>query len=104
MDDSNTRPLLSCTACTTAAVRITLDIIWQTEVDDMSKIVHIQSTGCHVGSDQQLRKMLTKLLHGQVALLLRQVTMQRLCIITIMYQFIGHLLDRKSTRLNSSHQ
>ena len=36
--------------------------------------------------------MLTELLHGQVTLLLRQVAVQRLGIIAVAYQLVGHLL------------
>ena len=36
--------------------------------------------------------MITELLHGEVALLLTQVTMKSLCIITIADEFVGNIL------------
>jgi len=36
--------------------------------------------------------MLAELLHRQVALLLREVAVQRLGVVAVAYQFVGHLL------------
>ena len=36
--------------------------------------------------------MLAELLHGEVALLLTQVAMQRLCVVSILDKFVGNLL------------
>ena len=36
--------------------------------------------------------MLTEFLHSEVALLLRQVTVQRFCIVTVANQFVSHFL------------
>ena len=71
---------------------IALDIIGQTKVDDMRQVVHIQSSSCHIGSHKKLCEVLAEFLHGEVALLLRQVAMQRLCIIAVANQFICYLL------------
>ena len=36
--------------------------------------------------------MLTETLHGEVALLLREVAMKGVCIVAVLYQFVGYLL------------
>ena len=87
---------------------IVLDIIRQSEVDDVCQIIHIQSSCSHIGSHQQLRQVVAEFLHRQVALLLTQVTMQRLGIIAVLDEFVGNLLcldlgatedDGKDTRI-----
>ena len=89
-------------------MRVVLDIIRQSEVDDVSQIVHIQSSCSHIGSHQQLCQMIAELLHRKVSLLLTQVAMQRLGIIAILDEFVGNLLrldlgatedDGKNTRI-----
>ena len=71
---------------------IALDIIRQSEVDYVCQIVYVQTTRSHICSHQQLNKVVTELLHRQVTLLLTKVAMQRLGVIAIFYEFIGHLL------------
>ena len=56
---------------------IALRVAWHAVVDDMRKVVHVQSSCCHIRSDEQLREMLAELLHGDVALLLREVAVLR---------------------------
>ena len=58
----------------------------------MRQVVHIKAAGSHVGGHEQLGQVLAELLHGQVTLLLAQVTMQRLGIISVLDQFVGYLL------------
>ena len=71
---------------------VVLDIVGQSEVDDMRQIVHIQSACSDICCHKQLRQVVTELLHRQVALLLRKVAMQRLRIITVFDEFVGNLL------------
>ena len=71
---------------------IVFDVVRQTVVDDVRQVVNVQTASSHVGSHQELDGMLAELLHGQVALLLRQVAMQRLGIVAVTYQLVGHLL------------
>ena len=90
--DGDALPLLPGTARTTAAVGIYLYIVRQSVVDYMRQVVHVYSSGSHIGSHQQLRIVLTELLHGQVALLLGQLPVQRIGIIAIVDKVVGHLL------------
>ena len=76
MHDTDARTFLARTARTARAVGVVLDIIGQTVVDDVCEVVDIQATGSDIGSYQQLNSVLAELLHSQVALLLRQVTVQ----------------------------
>ena len=92
VDDADARAFLAGTTCTTRAMGVILDIVRQPEVDDMRQVIHVETTCRHIRCHQQLRQVLTELLHRKVTLLLTQITMQRLSIITIPNQFIGYLL------------
>ena len=92
MNDGDRSSLLTSTPSTTRTVGIILDIIGQSEVDDMGQVIHIQTSCSHIRSHEQLCQVLTELLHRQVALLLGEVAMQRLRIIAILNQFVGYLL------------
>ena len=92
VNDRDTCAFLACTTSTTASVRIVLDVIRQSEVDHMRQIVHIETSCCHIRCHQQLRQVLTELLHRQVTLWLREVAMQRLSVIAVTDQFVGYLL------------
>ena len=83
---------LAGTASTARAVGVVLDIVGQSVVDDMRQVVDVQSAGSHVGSHQQLRQVTAELLHGQVALLLREVAVQGLGIIAVLDELVGYLL------------
>ena len=58
----------------------------------MSKVINIKTTSSNVCCDKQLNSMLTELLHSKVTLLLTKITMQSLCIISILNQLICHFL------------
>ena len=92
VDDTETGALLAGTTRTTASVRIILHIIRHAIVDNVRQVVHIQSSGCHIRSHEQLCSVLSEFLHGKVTLLLGEVTMQGICIITVANQVVGHLL------------
>ena len=92
VDNTDTGSFLAGTTRTTATMGVILYIIGHTVVDDMRQVVHIQTSGCHISSHQQLGTMLAELLHGKVALLLREVAMQGISIITVTNQVICYLL------------
>ena len=71
---------------------IALDIVWQSIVDDMRQIVHVETTRRHIGCHQQLHGVLAELGHRQVTLLLRKVAVEAFRIIAIANQLVGHLL------------
>ena len=71
---------------------VVLNIVRQSVVDDVCQVVYVQSTGCNVSSHQQLYGMLAELLHGQVALLLREVAVQCFGVIAVANQFVSHFL------------
>ena len=67
---------LAGTSCTSTAVGVVFDVLGQSEVDDMGEVVDIQTPCSHIRRHEQLSEVLAEFLHGQVALLLRQVAMQ----------------------------
>ena len=73
VNDAEARTLLARTTGTSRAVRVVLYVVGQSVIDDVRQIIDIETTGSHVGSYQQLDRVLAELLHRQVALLLRQV-------------------------------
>ena len=58
----------------------------------MRQVIHVETTCCHIGSYEQLHRMLAEFCHGEVTLLLRKITMKCLRIVAVAYQFVGHLL------------
>ena len=93
VDNGDTRAFLTGTTSTAGAMCVVLYVVRQSEVDDVCQIVDIQSSGCDIRRYQQLRQMVSELLHRQVTLLLTQITMQRLSIIAVTDEFIGYLLS-----------
>ena len=71
--DADRRSLLSGSSRSAAAVGVALDVVGQSVVDDVRQVVHVETSRRHVGSHEQLCEMLSELLHGEVALLLREV-------------------------------
>ena len=90
--DRDRGTLLSGSACASATVGVVLYIVGESVVDDMGEVAHVESSCSHVGSHEQLHRVLAELLHRQVALLLRQVTMQRFGVVAIAYELVGYLL------------
>ena len=90
--DSDRNTSLSGTSCTSTTVSVTFSIIWQTVVDNVCQVVHVESARSHVGSNQQLQMTLTELLHHQVTLCLAQLAMQWISVISVLNQLIGYLL------------
>lgn len=68
-------------------------IVGKAIVDDMSQVIDIETTGSHIGGYKELHSMVAELLHGEVALLLTQVTMKSLSIVTILDEFVGNVLS-----------
>ena len=71
---------------------VRLNIVGHAEVDDVCKVVNIKSARSHVGSHEQLCEVLAELLHGEVALLLTEVAVERLSVVAIADEFVGNLL------------
>ena len=92
MDDGDGSSLLAGTTCTTASMGVACHIVRQTIVDDVGKVIYVQSTGSHIGCHQELHGMVTELLHGEVTLLLTQVAMQSLGIVTVLDELVGDVL------------
>ena len=112
MDDRDRRSLLACTSGTTATMGVALNIVGQSVVDNMGKIIHIKASCCNIGSHKELYGVLAELLHGQVALLLTEVSVECLGIISILDEFVGNLLcfylsatedDGKDARIEIYH-
>ena len=67
-------------------------VVRQTVVDDVSEVVDIESAGCDVCSDEHRHHTVAELLHHDVSLLLRKITVKGLGIVTVSDKFIGHFL------------
>ena len=93
VDNADRCTISSCTTCTSRTVSVALYIIWQTIVDDMCEFINIKTTCSHISSYKELHIMIAEFLHGEVALLLTQITMKSLGIISVLDQFIGYLLS-----------
>ena len=92
VDDRDRGALLARTTRTTRAVSITLGVARHTIVDDVREVVHVQTARSHVCSHEQLRDVLAELLHSDVALLLREVAVQRFGVVSVAYEFVSYLL------------
>ena len=58
----------------------------------MRQVIYIQPARGHVCGDKYLKAALTELAHHEVALCLRQVTVEGVCAISVTYEFVGHFL------------
>ena len=92
MDNAYRRSLLTRTASASAAVGVAFYVVGQSVVDDMCKVVDIQSACRHVGGDEELCQMTAELLHRQVTLLLGEVAVERLGIVAVVDELVGYLL------------
>ena len=70
VDDADRGSFFAGTPCSSAAVGVTLDVVWQSVVNNMRQVVNVQSTCGHIGGHQELHVVVAELLHGEVALLL----------------------------------
>ena len=52
MDNANTRSFLSSTTCSTTTMGVVLHIVRHPIIDNMSQVIHIQTTSSHIGSHQ----------------------------------------------------
>ena len=57
-------------------VHIVLDILRNIVIDDSFHIIHINTSGCHIRSDQDTGSTVTETLHDRVTLRLGQISMQ----------------------------
>ena len=73
-------------------MRVILDVVRHTVIDDVRQVFHVESSRRHVGSHEELYSVLAEFLHRQVTLLLRKIPVQRVGIVPILYQFICHFL------------
>ena len=92
VDDAYRGAFLACAARASAAVGVVLDVVGQSVVYHVGEVVHVEAPGSHVGSHEQLRQVRAELLHREVALLLREVAVERLGIVAVAYELVGHLL------------
>ena len=92
VDDADRRALLAGAARAARAVGVVLDVVGQSVVDDVGQVVYVESAGGHVGGHEQLHGVLAELLHGQVALVLREVAVQGLGVVSVLDELVGNLL------------
>ena len=70
IDDGDGCTCLSGTSCTSATVRITFRIVRQSVVDNVGKIIYVQSAGSYVSGNEKLQVTDAELLHNCVSLCL----------------------------------
>ena len=71
---------------------VALDVVGQSVVYYVGEVVYVESARGHVGGHEQLREVLAELLHREVALLLREVAVQRLGVVSVVDELVGYLL------------
>ena len=77
---------------TPRAVGIYSRVVGETIVDHMGEVVHVKTSGSHVGGYQELGDMVAEFLHREVALRLREVAVQTVGIVAVIDKMVGHLL------------
>ena len=75
-----------------APMDILLYLVRQIVIEHMGQVVHIQTSGRHIGSHQKLEVLETEPAHRIVALRLGKIPMQGIGIVPILDQLFGHLL------------
>ena len=93
VNDSDRGAFLARSASTSRAMGVGFYIVRHAIVDDMSKVIDVKSTRSHVSSHENLNHVLTEFLHSEVSLLLREVAVERICIISVADQMVSHLLS-----------
>ena len=58
----------------------------------MGEVVNIKSTGRHIGCNENGKHAVAEFFHHDVALLLREVAVERVGIISVVYKVVGNLL------------
>ena len=56
------------------------------------EVVDIEAAGSHVGGYEELHALGAKLLHGEVPLRLGELAVESLGVVSVLYEFVGHLL------------
>ena len=92
VDDADGSAFLACATRASRTVRVVFDVVGQSVVDDVRQVIDVESASRHVGRHEQLHRVLTEFLHRQVALVLREVAVQRLGVVAVANQFVGNLL------------
>ncbi len=83
---------LACAARTAGAMGIYGGVFGQTVVDYMSEVVDIKASGSHVGCHEYTHHAVAEFLHHDIALLLREVAVERLGVIAFLTETVGNLL------------
>ena len=92
MDDADRRTFFACTSCTSTAVGVAFDVVGQSVVYYVRQVVNVQSTCGNISGNQELHVVVAELLHGEVALLLTQVAVQRFGIVSVANKLVGNFL------------
>ena len=80
--------LSSGTAGSADTVHIVLDILRNIVINDSFHIIHINTSGCHIRSDQNAGSAVTETVHGHITLRLGQIAMQPFCLEALLLQQI----------------
>ena len=92
MDNGDRRARFSGATRPPAAVRVGFNIFRKSVVDDVGEVIDIESACGDIGCHEQLEVSQAEFLHHGVALLLREVAVQRVGIVAVFYQRVGNLL------------
>ena len=71
---------------------VAFNIVGQSIVDNMRQIVYIQAPRSYICGHQKLNVVIAKLLHGEITLLLTEITVQCFGIVSITYQLVSNFL------------
>ena len=61
-------------------------------INDMSKVAHVEAACGYIGGDKYAQHMVAKFLHHHIALLLRELSVERVGIVAVLYEPVGNLL------------
>lgn len=92
MDDADAGAALTGASGAAGAVGVVFDVVGESVVNDVRKVVDIKTAGSYVGSYEQLGVVLTELLHREVALGLRKVAMKGFGIVAVANEEVGNFL------------
>ena len=92
IDEAEADTPLIGTTCTTAAVNVGFDVVGQVIINNVRQFLHVDATGGHVGSHQQLQAAFAEMVHHIVAHCLGKVAMQCSGVVAVLNQVVGNLL------------
>ncbi|MPM08866.1 hypothetical protein SDC9_55182 [bioreactor metagenome] len=91
MKQRNRNTFAPRTTSSSTAMDISFQLIRQIVIDHMGQIIHVEPTCCNISCNKQLQMTNAETVHYKIALCLRQIAMQCICIVAILNEFVGNL-------------